>query len=171
MHVNEMERHATVDAPNMKAKTARPSLRAPVHAVLGALVRDRVEIVVVDHRDREADDEGRLGVEGVQHLVVLLEVARIDLVRAVDVLRTDLVADGAVHGGVVAGRCLPSGGGSRVCTRRWQEGEQIQPRARVSGSVVDATSEIDPSSQLPRLQTCTRADSTDFTLFDLLPLS
>ena len=95
MHVNEMERHATVDAPNMKAKTARPSLRAPVHAVLGALVRDRVEIVVVDHRDREADDEGRLGVEGVQHLVVLLEVARIDLVRAVDVLRTDLVADGA----------------------------------------------------------------------------
>ena len=68
-----------------------------VEAVLRLVVAESKQVVSVEAGDGEAEDERRLRVEAAQLVVVLLEVALVDHVGLVLVLRSDLGLHGAEH--------------------------------------------------------------------------
>ena len=82
----------------------RPPLRL-VEAVLRLVVAECEEVVGVEAGDGEAKHEGRLRVEAAQLVVVLLEVALVDHVGLVLVLRSDLGLHGAKHAGRSGASC------------------------------------------------------------------
>ena len=98
-----------------------------VEAVLRLVVAESKQVVSVEAGDGEAEDERRLRVEAAQLVVVLLEVALVDHVGLVLVLRSDLGLHGAEH----ASKTRRDGKSNRLT-----QSEVSRPvlRARVSGS-------------------------------------